>query len=76
MVVNFICKCYWLLGSQLSISSQYVTIAIINVGSRSGCSNLRERRRGGNDLDRRRVNIVVDNKELLRETNKQTRVRL
>ena len=37
MVVNFICKCCWLLGSQLSIS-QYVAIAIVIVGPRYGCT--------------------------------------
>ena len=37
MVVTFICKCCWLLGSQLSIA-QYVAIAIAIVGLRSGCS--------------------------------------
>jgi len=37
MVVNFIRKCCWLLGSQLSVG-QYNAIAIAIVGSRSGCS--------------------------------------
>jgi len=39
MVVNFIRKCCWLLGSQLSVG-QYnaIAIAIAIVGSRSGCS--------------------------------------
>jgi len=37
MVVNFIRKCYWLLGSQLSVG-QYNAIAIAIVDSCSGCS--------------------------------------
>ena len=37
MVMSFICKCCWLLGSQLSVVAQYVMIDI--VGSCSGCSH-------------------------------------
>jgi len=36
MVVNFIRKCCWLLGSQLSVG-QYNAIAIAIVDSRFGC---------------------------------------
>eukprot|EP00532_Pseudo-nitzschia_australis_P006076 CAMPEP_0168173674 /NCGR_PEP_ID=MMETSP0139_2-20121125/6041_1 /TAXON_ID=44445 /ORGANISM="Pseudo-nitzschia australis, Strain 10249 10 AB" /LENGTH=130 /DNA_ID=CAMNT_0008091663 /DNA_START=156 /DNA_END=548 /DNA_ORIENTATION=+ len=69
MVVNFIRKCCWLLGSQLSVG-QYnaiVIVIIVIVGSRSGCSLLwcygcitwREARHGGNNLDNRgRVDVV------------------
>ena len=60
----------YLLGSQLFVV-QYVLTTVVIVGSR-WCSGFdwREGRHDDKDIDRGRVDVVVDDKGLLRETNK------
>ena len=78
MVVSFVCKCCWLLGSQLSVA-QYVTIIIAIVGSPpSGCSCCCccgvPVALGGKDVDkdvdRGHVDVVDVDKGLWKQTNK------
>ena len=51
-----------------------IAIAIASVGLCSGCScTYREGQHDDKDVDSRHLNIVVDDKGLLRETSKQTK---
>ena len=63
-----VCCCVVVSMSQLPFPlSDRVPIVVV--------AAVREGRYGDKDVDRGRVNVVVDNKGLLRETNKQTYMR-